>query len=104
MSSRPTPNPQASRQSLGERLMATAQTIEFVWWLGHILTVVFGMLYVINLLTFSSVSSYYYKAYLGTLLSYALVIYKTHGQPQFNTGFLQRIGSDENVQYFFLAL
>ncbi|RKP35399.1 hypothetical protein BJ085DRAFT_21171, partial [Dimargaris cristalligena] len=81
------------------------QTAEFVWWIGHVIVVIFASLYFIRLfLTFTSVPSLYYRAYLGALLSYIVVIYKSHGKPQFNTEFLQRIGGDENVQYFFLAL
>ncbi|KAJ2766694.1 Transmembrane nucleoporin, partial [Coemansia nantahalensis] len=46
---------------------------------------------------------YYTKAYLGAVMSYAIVIYKTYGPPQANLAFVHRLIVDENVEYLLLA-
>lgn len=43
-------------------------------------------------------------AYAGTLISYAIVVVKSLGQPALNQTYLQRALKDENVQYALLAL
>ena len=43
-------------------------------------------------------------AYAGTLVSYAIVVVKSLGQPAINQVWLQRALKDENVQYALLAL
>lgn len=43
-------------------------------------------------------------AYVGTLISYAIVVVKSLGQPALNQAWLQRALKDENVQYALLAL
>jgi len=43
-------------------------------------------------------------AYLGALISWGVVVYKSLGVPSLNRAYLQRALMDENVQYFALAL
>ena len=74
---------------------------QFFWAVGHFITLIFSILY---LLTRSN-PSFYYKAYYGTLLSYALIWYRTHGLPSsFDTSYIQKLLLDENTQYCLLAL
>ncbi|KAJ1977352.1 Transmembrane nucleoporin [Dimargaris verticillata] len=95
----------ARSPSLMDRVKTSLQPAEVCWWLGHILVVYYSALYYTRLaFTLTSVPTYYYRAYLGVLSSYAIVLYKTHGKPQVNMQFLQRVAADENMQYFFLAL
>ncbi|TKA53402.1 hypothetical protein B0A53_04388 [Rhodotorula sp. CCFEE 5036] len=46
----------------------------------------------------------YRIAYLGALVSWGIVVYKSLGTPQVNRAYLQRALLDENVQYLLLAL
>ena len=46
----------------------------------------------------------YYKAYYGTLVSYALILYKAHGIPKLNMQYAQKVFMDENSQYFIMAI
>ncbi|GAA5882371.1 hypothetical protein JCM3774_004322 [Rhodotorula dairenensis] len=46
----------------------------------------------------------YRIAYLGALVSWGIVVYKSLGTPQANRAYLQRALLDENVQYLLLAL
>ncbi|SAM03605.1 hypothetical protein [Absidia glauca] len=91
----PSPN-----QSLVERVSLLAQSLQFPWFVGHVLTLLGSFFYI---LSFFSNAKAYKIAYLGALVSYGVVIYKTHGFPKFNAAYAQRLVTDENVQYFFLA-
>jgi hypothetical protein len=46
----------------------------------------------------------YRVGFTGALLSYAIVVKKSLGQPQLNAAWVQRAFVDENVQYAVLAL
>ncbi|KAI8320581.1 hypothetical protein GQ54DRAFT_312543 [Martensiomyces pterosporus] len=79
-------------------------TAQFYWWAGHVLVLMFGTLYYFKRPFGAREANWYYpKAYMGALLSYAIVIYKTYGPPQINLAFLQRLIVDENVEYLLLA-
>ncbi len=49
-------------------------------------------------------SRWYTATYLGAILSYCVVVYKSFGVPQLNKPYIQRALMDENVQYLFLAV
>ncbi|KAJ1952642.1 Transmembrane nucleoporin, partial [Dipsacomyces acuminosporus] len=79
-------------------------TAQFYWWIGHVLVLLCGTMYYIKRPFGSKEANWYYpKAYLGALVSYTIVIYKTYGPPQANLAFLQRLIVDENVEYLMLA-
>jgi len=61
------------------------------------------VLYVATIVRIRSYSPYYYRAYVGVLTSYGVVVYKSFGGFQFTTEFRQRLLMDENVQYLILA-
>ncbi|KAJ2720870.1 Transmembrane nucleoporin [Coemansia sp. Benny D115] len=87
-----------------ERLVALTKTAQFYWWVGHVAVLVFGTLYYVNRpFGWSGANWYYGKAYLGAILSYVIVIYKTYGPPQLNLAFAHRLILDENVEYLLLA-
>ncbi|KAI8342512.1 hypothetical protein BC941DRAFT_413021 [Chlamydoabsidia padenii] len=92
--------PSPSSHSLAERVSLLAQSLQFPWFVGHVLTLLGSLFYI---LSFFSNAKAYKIAYLGALVSYGVVIYKTHGFPKFNATYAQRLVTDENVQYFFLA-
>ncbi|KAJ1909712.1 Transmembrane nucleoporin [Mycoemilia scoparia] len=95
--------PPSSLVPLSDRLLNLAKEAQFSWWLGHVIVLVFGLLYYIRRPFDAGAESYYYCAYVGAFVSYVIVIYKTYGPPQINIAFLQRMILDENVQYFALA-
>ncbi|ORZ09497.1 hypothetical protein BCR42DRAFT_358728 [Absidia repens] len=97
------PTPSSTSQSLGERISQLIQSLQFSWFVGHVLTLLGTFFYVISVITFNASPKPYKIAYLGALVSYGVVIYKTHGIPQLNAAYAQRLVTDENVQYFFLA-
>lgn len=47
---------------------------------------------------------WYTATYLGAIISYCVVVYKSFGVPQLNKPYIQRALMDENVQYLFLAI
>ncbi|KAL2911732.1 Transmembrane nucleoporin [Polyrhizophydium stewartii] len=94
---------QQQTTTLQARLKRTVLRLQFVWFAGHLLTVISAALFV-ALGLFAPRSRSYYFALYGTLLSYGIILYKSYGLPQFNTEYLQRLVRDENTQYFVLAL
>lgn len=55
------------------------QTLQFAWFAGHVLTLVGSALYFLSVVMFRASSKAYTIAYVGALLSYGVVVYKTHG-------------------------
>lgn len=49
-------------------------------------------------------SRWYTATYLGAIISYCVVVYKSFGVPQLKKAYIQRALMDENVQYLFLAV
>ncbi|TFK76856.1 hypothetical protein BDN72DRAFT_830023 [Pluteus cervinus] len=83
--------------------MATTQ--HYLWASGHFLLLVSSFRYFLAVVTLKAVSSWWYKAsFLGALMSYAIVCYKSLGSPQPNIAYVKRALMDENVQYFLLAI
>ena len=62
---------------------------------------------VTSTITFSSSGPgkfWYSLAYLGAIVSYGVVVYKSFGVPQMTKAYFQKAAMDENVQYFLLSL
>ncbi|KAJ9108190.1 hypothetical protein QFC20_003553 [Naganishia adeliensis] len=81
----------------------------YLWAAGHFLllssTARIVWAYTIGLFSKAPLTTFWYKAaYAGTLISYAIVVVKSLGQPALNQTYLQRALKDENVQYALLAL
>ncbi|KAI5450928.1 Transmembrane nucleoporin [Naganishia albida] len=81
----------------------------YLWATGHFLllssTARILWAYTIGLFSKAPLTTFWYKAaYAGTLISYAIVVVKSLGQPALNQTYLQRALKDENVQYALLAL
>ncbi len=85
-----------------------ASTPHLVWAGGHFLVLAAGLRYLLSALTFWSSggrSSWAYSAtYLGAVISYGVVVYKSFGVPQLTRAYLHKAAMDENVQYFLLSL
>ncbi|KAJ9105827.1 hypothetical protein QFC19_003395 [Naganishia cerealis] len=81
----------------------------YLWAAGHFLllssTARIVWAYTIGLFSKAPLTNFWYRAaYIGTLVSYAIVVLKSLGQPALNQTYLQRALKDENVQYALLAL
>ncbi|ORX55572.1 hypothetical protein DM01DRAFT_1334965 [Hesseltinella vesiculosa] len=97
--------PAATRPStLGERITKLMQTLQFPWFVGHCLTLLGTFFYVLSFITFHPSAKPYKIAYLGAIISYGVVIIKTHGKPQLTQAYAMRLFSDENMQYLILSL
>ncbi|KAI8986010.1 hypothetical protein BDB01DRAFT_834788 [Pilobolus umbonatus] len=96
--------PATASDSLSVRALALVKTLQFVWFSGHILTLLGSILYLLTVLLFRSNTLLYKVAYLGAILSYGVVIYKTHGYPQANPNYARKLLMDENAQYLLLAV
>jgi len=84
--------------------MASAQ--HYAWAAGHVVLLAASIRYIVAWITFKSTyyQRWYTFAYTGALVSYAIVCAKSLGTPQPNSTFLKRLLSDENSQYFLLAM
>jgi transmembrane protein 33 len=90
---------------LQERLLKLAQSLQFLWFTGHVSMLIFSLryaLYYISLKTGTKFAGFSYRvAFLSAIVTYGIVVYKgfrarvRQGKP---TNALSLI-SDENVQY-----
>ncbi|WFD06134.1 Transmembrane nucleoporin [Malassezia vespertilionis] len=64
------------------------------------------MRYLLAVATFSwqGYDIWYRLAYIGAILSYGVVIYKSIGVPRTDKAYVQRVLMDENVQYLVIAM
>jgi len=85
--------------------MANA-SLHNAWAAGHFILLLSFARYAIAWLTlkWSGYDTWYKASFIGALISYSIVCYKSLGTPQFNKGYFQRAMMDENAQYFLLAL
>ncbi|RUS17178.1 hypothetical protein BC937DRAFT_90300, partial [Endogone sp. FLAS-F59071] len=93
----PTPQPLQERvpqplqervpQPLRERVLTLVKHPQFFWWLGHLTLLAHFILYLVTVITFRSYAYYYHRAYLGALLSYGVVVYKSFGVPNLKVGY-----------------
>ncbi|KAI9009275.1 hypothetical protein DFJ74DRAFT_357342 [Hyaloraphidium curvatum] len=74
----------------------TALTAQFAWFVGHLLTVVQTLLFIVFRRNSPAGASSFRWALLGTVLSYAIVLYKAH--------VFEALVKDENAQYGMLAV
>jgi len=82
--------------------MATTQ--HYLWAGGHFLLLLSALRYLLAYGMLKTVSPWWYKAsFLGALVSYAIVCYKSLGPPQPNGAYIKKASVDENVQYLLLA-
>ncbi|RHZ76467.1 hypothetical protein Glove_197g50 [Diversispora epigaea] len=95
-----------AQQQIASRLWTLAKHPQFIWWLGHCVVLFCSFFYFYYWITFRAAEgeSYYYTAYLGAMLSYGVVVYKSAGIPQPNWEYFQRLNRDENVFYLGLAV
>lgn len=77
------------------------QQRQFYWWLGHVCVVCNGLIYFSSVLSLNANVSYYKRAFLGALLSYAVVIYNSIGVT--HTRISMDLLCDENVHYLVIA-
>lgn len=54
------------------------QTLQFAWFMGHFLTLLGTAFHVLSIVTFRTWVVPYRFAYVGALLSYGVVVSKTH--------------------------
>lgn len=85
--------------SFVDRLKLLASSLQFFWALGHFITLLNTVLYLLNYQ-----SSNYYTALIGTLLSYGLVLYRTYAASIQTPGVAQKMAADDNFSYAFLSL
>jgi hypothetical protein len=88
-----------STSSFLDRIKLLAKSPQFFWALGHFVTLINTVLYILNYN-----SSYYYTALIGTLVSYGLVLYRTYAASIQTPGVAQKMAADDNFSYAFLSL
>ncbi len=90
--------------------LTRCQHPQFVWFLGHTLLLACATRYFLAFITLSASSHVlsYRLAFLGSLITYGVVIFKTYSNSQsrgkLDAAFAARVWTDENVQYFLLSV
>jgi len=82
---------------------SSLMNIQFVWFLGHLTTVLCSMLYTFSYI-YQPFLSFYKKAFMGVIISYGIVVYKLFGAPKLNKMYWMKLTNDENLQYLLLAI
>ncbi|KAI8889572.1 hypothetical protein K501DRAFT_320261 [Backusella circina FSU 941] len=93
-----------SSASLQDRVLALVKTLQFSWFMGHVFTLIGTLIYVVSLVLFRSSTLFYKVAYVGAIVSYGVVIIKSHGTPKPNAEYARNLVMDENAQYLMLAV
>ncbi|KAF8980898.1 hypothetical protein BGZ46_003511 [Entomortierella lignicola] len=89
-----------------EHLKALVKGPQFAWWCGHVLLLICTAFYVPYWLTFhyKAGAHWYYRAFLGAIVSYSVVVYKSFPHVKFEAQFLQSMFVEENTQYLLMAI
>ncbi|KAF9284412.1 hypothetical protein BGZ74_001740 [Mortierella antarctica] len=92
--------------SLGERIQVLVKGPQFAWWMGHVLLLICTIFYLPYWATFHfrAGAHWYTRAFLGAILSYGVVVYKSFPEIQFNSQFFQAMLTEENTLYFLMAI
>ncbi|KAF9425278.1 hypothetical protein BGZ76_003351 [Entomortierella beljakovae] len=95
-----------SSSTLSERLQALVKGPQFLWWIGHVTLLICSLFYLPYWLTFNAKAGahWYGHAFLGAIVSYAVVVYKSFPHIKLEAQFLQSMIVEENVQYFMMAI
>ncbi|KAJ5191393.1 uncharacterized protein N7498_010378 [Penicillium cinerascens] len=96
---------------LADRLKALAQTLQFGWFIGHLMLLLSVFRYTLSFIVFNYYSSWarfsYRLAFISAAVTYGIVVYKGHfarGVQGNVSTILTKLAFDENVQYLGMAL
>ncbi|KAG0204451.1 hypothetical protein BGX28_003597, partial [Mortierella sp. GBA30] len=89
-----------------QQLVPRVKGPQFVWWLGHVTLLICTAFYLPYWLTFNykAGAHWYSRAFLGALVSYGVVVYKSFPHFKLEAQFLQSFLVEENVQYLLMAI
>ncbi|EGP83749.1 unnamed protein product [Zymoseptoria tritici ST99CH_1A5] len=98
-------------QSLQERLLTVAQTLQFAWFIGHVTLLFSTIRYSLSYVTFKYYSRWaqfsYRTAFVAAAVTYGIVVFKGY-RARAKSGKAQAsplaMAGDENVQYLAMAL
>ncbi|OUM65602.1 hypothetical protein PIROE2DRAFT_67185 [Piromyces sp. E2] len=94
----------AEKQNFLTKISILIASLKFLWFVGHVIVIYNTMINSTIAKFSSSFSSSYYKALVGVLISNTVIIYKTHGIPDFASSWFENICRDENFHYLVLAI
>lgn len=96
-----TPNPIKKKPKTAlDKLIKLSRSLEFTWFLGHLVVLLFSLLFLVSFKT-----SAYRIIYLGVLNSFGIIIYQQHILKSIpKNKEIHSILNDENFSYFILAL
>lgn len=90
-------------QKMFTKISLLIVSMKFLWFLGHVIvvynTIINSTLAKVNL----SYQNSYHKALLGAMISNLVLLYKTHGLPDFASSWFENICKDENFHYLLIA-
>jgi len=79
-------------------------SLKFLWFVGHVI-VVYNTIINTTIAKFNTnYSTSYQKALIGSIISNLVILYKTHGIPDFASSWFENICRDENFHYLVLAI
>ncbi|ANZ77869.1 BA75_04780T0 [Komagataella pastoris] len=79
------------------------QTLHFAWFLGHVLTLLGGLGYLLTIRSSGAINSFFYNAvFVGAVESFGVLLFQSYGNKSLSLKPLDLLAL-ENVQYFAIA-
>jgi hypothetical protein len=106
------PPPDAAKLPIKERLIALAQTLQFAWFVGHVILIACTVRYSMSLMRFNwngGMATFVYRlSFIAAVETYGIVVYKNifarSKKPITFPGGVLALIADENVQYLLMTI
>ncbi|GMF07806.1 unnamed protein product [[Candida] boidinii] len=92
--------------TLKEKLLILANTMQFAWFIGHVLTLVFGFVYFLTYRSTNSKLNYssYKLMYLSIIESFGIILYQSYKSKNLKIDKPLELLKNDNVQYISIAI
>eukprot|EP00833_Pecoramyces_ruminatium_P015140 jgi/Orpsp1_1/1189172/evm.model.d7180000069980.1 len=97
-------SPKVKDQKFITKLSILIVSLKFLWFVGHVI-VIYNTIINTTIAKFNSnFSTSFHKALVGVIISNTVILYKTHGIPDFASSWFENICRDENFHYLVIAV
>ncbi|OUM54393.1 hypothetical protein BVG19_g3776 [[Candida] boidinii] len=92
--------------TLKEKLLILANTMQFAWFIGHVLTLVFGFVYFLTYRSTNSKLNYssYKLMYLSIIESFGIILYQSYKSKNLKIDKPLELLKNDNIQYISIAI
>lgn len=92
--------------TLKEKLLILANTMQFAWFIGHVLTLLFGSIYFLTYRSTNSKLNYssYKLMYLSIIESFGIILYQSYKSKNLKIDKPLELLKNDNIQYISIAI